>query len=382
MRIKKVDFDLPAFLRECDVDSGGIAIMSKKGEVHTFHITDIRCGAANILKQDALSKGADFALPYGTIECQNSKKEGVLIGTSAQLQKLAQGLKAQPYGLKDIGAQLQLFLKHTRFLFKIMGVVNTNQDSFNPGSRFQGSDAIRQIETMIADGADIIDLGGVSSRPGSKPVPVAKELARVTPVIDLIKKRRLQEKAVFSIDTFVPEVAEHALENGFGIVNDITGLSDERIGRLCAKYGAKLCIMHMQNDPSTMQQNPRYEDVILEVEDFFHARLQKAYDCGLRTNDIILDVGIGFGKSLEHNLTLLNSHTHFQKFGCELLVGASRKSMIDKIHPSSVSQRLPGTLAAHIKAYQNGANIIRAHDVKEHRQAFDVLQAIEKQTIP
>jgi len=162
------------------------------------------------------------------------------------------------------------------------------------------------------------------------------------------------------------------LKSGFNFVNDITGASNEEVVKLAVEFGAKLCIMHMQGTPQTMQENPCYHDVMVEVSEFFEERIAKCEALGMRREDIILDVGIGFGKTLEHNLMLIKNMGHFKKFGCEVLVGASRKSMIDKIVPTPTEKRLAGTLAIHLKSVENGANVVRCHDVEEHFQALAV----------
>lgn len=260
-----------------------------------------------------------------------------------------------------------------------MGVLNANEDSFFKDSRFNESQAISKIETLITDGADIIDIGAVSSRPGSSPVKPEIELKRVKNIVDSIYEQKLYEKAAFSIDSYEPLVIDYVLNRGFKIVNDITGLQNEEVIKLTAKYNATAVIMHMQNNPTNMQESPTYENVILEVEEFLKKQAQKAQSFGVE--DIILDVGIGFGKTLEHNLLLLRNLEHFRHLGFELLIGASRKSMIDKIVSSSIEQRLPGTLAIHLEAINNKASIIRCHDVKEHYQAIKVQEAINKQEI-
>jgi dihydropteroate synthase len=259
-----------------------------------------------------------------------------------------------------------------------MGVINANEDSFFEGSRFQSKEAIKQIDKMIEAGASIIDIGAVSSRPGAISVSVEEEIARMRPICDQIHKEKWYERATFSVDSYTPEVVEMALQSGFSLINDITGGENEAIINLAVKYDAKLCIMHMQGSPQTMQLDPHYEDVMVEVSAFFESRIAKCEALGLPRDKIILDVGIGFGKSLEHNLTLIKNMEHFKHFGCELLVGASRKSMIDKIIPSSPEERLPGTLALHLKAVENGASIVRCHDVGEHQQSLAVWQAVEK----
>ena len=266
-----------------------------------------------------------------------------------------------------------------QFNRKIMGVVNANEDSFYKDSRFNDTKAILKIEQMIIDGASIIDLGGVSSRPGSIPVSPSEELSRVKPIIDLIYSQKLYEKVKFSLDSYEPKVLDYGLNKGFNIVNDITGLSNDEVCKVASKYSAQVVIMHMQNDPRNMQNNPKYKNVILDIDDFFKQRVEKAKSYGLK--DIVLDVGIGFGKTLEHNLLLLKNLNYFKHFGYELLIGASRKSMINQIVESSIEERLPGTLAIHLESINNGASIIRCHDVKEHFQAIKVQEAINKTEI-
>jgi len=202
------------------------------------------------------------------------------------------------------------------------------------------------------------------------------ELERIKPVCDAIAEAKLYEKVTFSIDSYTPSVVAYALESGFGLVNDISGASDEVLIELAVGFGAKYCIMHMQGTPQTMQKDPQYEDVMVEVDAFFAERIAKCEALGMKRENIILDVGIGFGKSLEHNLTLLKNLEHFGHFGCEVLIGASRKSMIDKIITTPTEERLPGTLALHLKAVENGASIVRCHDVREHKQALAVLKAL------
>lgn len=368
--------DTKAALKALDVESGGVGIMAKKMELLYFFIKDLQTPAANILKQDALSIGAELAVPGGVILCEQPTYDCILIGTRKHMELLSKKELAQPFGLKAVATELKKFLSTKTYPTQIMGVINANDDSFFAGSRFKAEDAIKQINNMIDNGADIIDIGAVSSRPGADEVSAQEELARVKPICDIIRSEKLYEKATFSIDSTTPDVVEYALNSGFSLINDITGASDEAIINLAVKYDAKLCIMHMQGTPKTMQKDPKYEDVMVAVSDFFAERISKCEALGLSREKIILDVGIGFGKTLEHNLTLIKNMTHFKVFGCEVLVGASRKSMIDKIITSTPEQRLPGTLAIHLKAVENGASIVRCHDVAEHQQALTVLRAM------
>ncbi len=363
-------------LKTLGVESGGVGIMAKKMELMYFYFNDLRCPAANILKQDALSIGADLAVPSGVILCEKEVYDCILIGTRKHMEVLSRKELAQPFGLKTVANALKKFLSVKSKSTQIMGIINANDDSFFEGSRFQKEDANAQIKQMIADGADIIDIGAVSSRPNADMVSELVEQGRIKPICDAISSEKLYENTIFSIDSYTPSVVEYALKSGFGIINDITGASNEAIIKLAVKYDAKLCIMHMQGTPQTMQDNPSYKDVMVEVSAFFEERIAKSEALGLERKNIILDVGIGFGKTLEHNITLIKNMAHFQVFGCEVLVGASRKSMIDKIIATPTEERLAGTLAIHLKAVENGASIVRCHDVKEHVQALAVAKML------
>lgn len=360
------------FLKDLKVHGGGVSIMAKKMELLYFFIKDLKTPAVNILKQDALSIGAELATPSGVITCEKEQYECLLVGTRKHIEILSKKELAQPFGLKTLARELENFLKVKEHKLKIMGVINANDDSFFEASRFRVDDAIDKIEEMIAEGANIIDIGAVSSRPHAPLVSETEELARMKEICRIIKMKKLYEKVSFSIDSYAPMVIEHALKSGFNLVNDITGASNNEVIKLAVKYGAKLCIMHMQGTPQTMQENPQYEDVMLELSEFFETRIANCETLGLARENIILDVGIGFGKTLEHNLMLIKNMGHFKKFGCEVLVGASRKSLIDKIVPSPIEKRLAGTLAIHLKSVENGANIVRCHDVQEHFQALAV----------
>ncbi|WP_419676139.1 dihydropteroate synthase [Aliarcobacter butzleri] len=367
--------DSKKFFENLGCDSGGISILSKKSKLHTLYIKDLHVGAANILKQDALSIGADLAVPNGVIIAKDKYVNALLIGTTKHFENLAKKELAQPFGLKELAKSLKDYVKEQNYPTKIMGVLNANEDSFFKNSRFDNSEACLKIEKMIEDGANIIDIGAVSSRPGSLPVSENIELDRLEDIVQTIYQNKYYEKVDFSIDSFSPKVIEYVLNHGFKIVNDITGLQNDEVCKLVSKYNAQAVIMHMQNNQTNMQEAPFYEDVIIEIDDFFTKRLEKVKSFGVK--DIVLDVGIGFGKTLEHNLLLLKNLEHFKHFGYELLIGASRKSMIDKITPTEVINRLPGTLAIHLESIRNGASIIRCHDVKEHFQAIKVFEAIE-----
>lgn len=374
--------DIKKYLKNIDVDSGGIAILASKASHHILYIRDLHVGAANILKQDALSVGADLAVPRGTVVAKKPFVDCILIATTKHLKLLSKKESIQPFGLKEVAKKLQEILSVQKpSEVEVMGVINANGDSFFKDSRFSGKEAVQAIERMIEDGAHIIDIGGVSSAPKSiyvgaqeEYVGAQEELERVKPILDVIQDEKLYDRVKFSIDSFEPTVVSYALESGFKIVNDITGLSNSEVCRLCASYGASAVIMHMQKEPKTMQDNPTYEHILSDIYSFFEDRIEFAQSYGVK--DIILDVGIGFGKTLEHNLLLIKHQEHFLRLNKKLLVGASRKSIIDKISPSSVEDRLGGTLALHLEAIKNGASIVRVHDVAEHTQALRVYQAL------
>jgi len=354
----------------------GAKILKDKANLNLIYIKDIKAPAANILKQDALSIGADLAVSRDTVTCRDEFSDAVLILNDAQLKILSKKELAQPFGLKKLATELKEFLVEKNHKVRVMGILNANEDSFFSGSRFNGKEALLHVKKMIEEGASIIDLGGVSSRPGSEGVSEEEELSRIKPIIDMIYEAKLYKKVDFSIDSYSPLCVKYALEHGFSIVNDITALQSDEVAKLVASFNATVVLMHKSGTTKDMQKNPEYKNIILEVDEFFQERIKRAKSFGIK--NIVLDVGIGFGKSLEHNLLLIKHHAHFLHLGYELLIGASRKSMIDMISKSNVEDRLSGTLTLHLKAVEEGTSIVRVHDVKEHVQAFRVQNALQK----
>lgn len=258
---------------------------------------------------------------------------------------------------------------------KIMGILNVTPDSFSDGGQFTGIDtALSQIEKMISEGASIIDIGGESTRPGADPVSVEDELDRTIPVLD--KAIDSFPDTLFSIDTTKYEVANKAIEAGAHIINDVSGLEKEpRFVELCRKSGCAYICMHSQGDPKTMQNNPSYSDVIDDIYTFFEKKISELNAGGVE--NIMLDPGIGFGKTLSHNSRLIGDLDHFSSLKYPILVGASRKSMIGKILGSrDVDDRLIGTIAIHYHCLMKGASIIRVHDVKEAADSIKIFNAV------
>ena len=257
----------------------------------------------------------------------------------------------------------------------IMGVLNVTPDSFyDGGRRLEPEKAIADGVEMVAAGADIIDIGGESTRPGAPSVSEEEELGRILPVI---RGLRRAIRAPISIDTYKSNVACAALGEGADIVNDISGLRfDPAMAAMIAEEGVPVVLMHMQGTPRTMQVEPRYGDVVREVRDFLASQISHALGKGIEPEKIIIDPGIGFGKTLDHNLSLLRNLPALATLGQPLLVGASRKTFIGKILNLAPDERLEGSLAAAVAAVLAGANMIRAHDVKETRRAVNMADAI------
>ena len=258
----------------------------------------------------------------------------------------------------------------------IMGVLNVTPDSFSDGGEFFATDAaIAGGIRMALEGADIIDVGGESTRPGSEPVSVKEELQRVVPVI---KKLCAEINISISIDTSKPEVASVALDAGASIINDVTaGRGDEKMLPLAAERTAAIVLMHMKGEPRTMQKNPHYEDVVTDVADFFRQQYGRALECGVDPMTIAFDPGIGFGKTLEHNLTLLKNLERLRVHDRPLVVGVSRKSFLGKLMNSSeMSTRAAPTIALTGILRVRGADILRVHDVKENVAALRAAEAV------
>lgn len=257
----------------------------------------------------------------------------------------------------------------------VVGVVNVTPDSFSDGGRFlDPSAAIDHGVELVRQGADLLDIGGESTRPGAHPVPEAEELRRVLPVIEGLKAR---VGVPLSIDTYKPSVAEQAVAAGASVVNDVAaGRTGNSMLEVVARTGAGYIAMHMQGTPESMQQHPVYRDVVVEVRQFFRDVLGRAEGAGIPAERVVLDVGIGFGKNLEHNLELLGRLGAFRELKRPLMLGVSRKSFIDKLVGSTVEHRLPGGLAAACMAIAEGVSMIRTHDVTETVQALRVAEAI------
>lgn len=259
---------------------------------------------------------------------------------------------------------------------RIMGILNVTPDSFSDGGLFDKPDAaLAQARAMVAEGADILDIGGESTRPGAGFVEIEDEIARTAPVIEAI--RAVQDTPI-SIDTRKAPVAKAALAAGAALVNDVAAFTfDPAMADVTAQAGAPCCLMHAQGDPATMQNDPTYNDVVLDVYDFLEARVQRAEAAGIRRDQIIVDPGIGFGKTLAHNLELLKNLSVFHGLGCAVLLGASRKRFIGTLGNAPDAQdRMPGSVAIALHGIRQGVQILRVHDTLATRQAVSLHMAV------
>ncbi|GIX31084.1 MAG: dihydropteroate synthase [Porticoccaceae bacterium] len=262
----------------------------------------------------------------------------------------------------------------------VMGVLNVTPDSFSDGGALYGPRGLDQAalleraEAMVAAGADILDVGGESTRPGARPVPREEELARVVPALRLLRRHFA---VPLSVDTSDPEVMRAAAGEGADLINDVRALRRPGALQAAAASGLAVCLMHMPAEPPEMQRNPQYGDVVAEVERFLQARVEQAVEAGISPERILVDPGFGFGKTLEHNLALLRALPRLRSLGRPLLVGVSRKRMVGELTGREVAERLAGSLALALLAVERGADVVRVHDVAETVDALTVLARVE-----
>ncbi len=255
----------------------------------------------------------------------------------------------------------------------VMGIVNATPDSFFDGGRYNDIERVRsRIDRFLEEGADIIDIGGESTRPGADLVPVEEELMRIVPAVE----HAVGKGAFVSVDTRKPEVAGRVLGMGAHMINSVEGLRSPELTGLVADHGASVTIMHMKGDPRTMQDDPTYGDVVEEVRGYLDGQVGIAVEAGIAREGIVIDPGIGFGKTLEHNLAILNGLDRFLDMGQPLMIGTSRKSVIGKVLDLPPEERLEGSVASCVMALVKGASIFRVHDVLETRRALDMAHSI------
>jgi dihydropteroate synthase len=374
------------------VDPTGIKLMKGKTLHYNLKVEGIDPRTANLLKQEMLSVGGDAALDKRGLDCSSSSTDALLMGTEKQFEKLFSKLEQYP-NLHPFGQSLREILrnlsrayytircrKRTFTLGKrtlLMGVLNVTPNSFSDGGLFfDKKTAIAHGLKMVEEGADFIDIGGESTRPGSKPLGLDEELRRVIPVIESLAK---EVDAPISIDTYKSAVAKKAIEAGAQIINDISGLNlDPSLSQVAAKEDVPLVLMHIRGNPETMQKKIHYDSLFSEIIQYLRNSIQRAESAGVDPEQIIIDPGIGFGKTVEDNLLILKNLQEFKILGKPLLLGTSRKSFIGKILNADVTGRLEGTLSSIVVGALNGAHIIRCHDVLQAKRAIAITDAVRQ----
>jgi dihydropteroate synthase len=391
----KTENQAEEMLREMDVSPEGIKIMRHKAVHRVVKVSGIDVRAASIMKQEMLSKGGEVAAPWVLYKLEPGKTDVVVMGTHRQFEDLLEKLKQQPFGLKKIGEEIRQALsnyersagiiKAGRFELdltartQVMGIVNVTPDSFSDGGRFDSTDsAVKHAKQLIDDGADVLDIGGESTRPGAGIVDIDEELRRTIPVIERLAG---EVNVPISIDTYKPEVASRALAAGATIINDISGLSNEGMVELAVTSSLPVIVMHMQGAPRNMQDNPEYDDVVFEVCQWLADRTDKLIAAGIKKENIMIDPGIGFGKNFNHNLEILNRLAEFKSLGYPLVLGTSRKAFIGAILDAPADDRVEGTIATVLHGVEQGAGIVRVHDVRQVSRACRVMDAVKRRSV-
>ena len=379
-------------LGKVGVDTAGMRQMEGKALHLNLKVEGIDPRTANLLKQEMLSLGGDAAVDGRGLDCSLKSTDTILMGTQKQIEKL--GLKLDQYPkLHPLGQELRETLQNITKVRPplrcrnrtlplgertlLMGVLNVTPDSFSDGGLYFDQDkAIAHGLRMVEEGADLIDVGGESTRPGSKPLALEEELKRIIPVIETLAGK---VDVPITIDTYKSAVASRAIDAGARIINDISGLHfDPAVAKVAAKHDTPLILMHIRGTPETMQKEVHYRSLLSEILQSLRESIQKAESFGVDPDQIIIDPGIGFGKTLEHNLLIIKHLSEFRVLGKPILLGTSRKSFIGKILNAEVDQRLEGTLSTIAIGVLNGAHIIRGHDVLPAKKVIAVADAIRK----
>ncbi len=381
--------DVRAALHQARVSGAGVEIMENKALFRVVRVAGLDVRAANILKQEMLSRGGEVATSREVYELEGRSADCVIMGTLTQFERLLPKLRQQPFGLRRLGASLEAALRnyddprpacHPGLRLEeaplLMGVVNVTPDSFSDGGDCADpAAAVRAALRMVEEGADLVDVGGESTRPGSERLPLEEELERVLPVVKALGP---DLPGRISVDTYKAKVAAAALEAGAYMINDVSALRmDREMVAVVRDAGCPVVLMHMLGKPKTMQDAPVYRDVVEEVYGFLLRRLEWAVDNGLKEENLLVDPGIGFGKTVVHNLELLRNLAVFRCLGRPLVVGASRKRFLGEILGlPDPKERDQATAATTVAATFAGAHIVRVHRVGVNRDAARVARAI------
>ncbi|MEF8835554.1 MAG: dihydropteroate synthase [Candidatus Thermoplasmatota archaeon] len=377
--------EIKELLKDMGCDKRGIEIMAPKSDMILISANGLDPRGANILKQEFLSSGGEVAVPWEALDLSDEKSDILMMGTPSQYERVKKKLQEQPFDLPKLAEEIEEAIENhyssTSLPWdhedcEIMGVLNVTPDSFYEGGEYERvEEAVERGIAMAEEGADIIDIGGESTRPGSDRISVEKELERILPVIEELDSKL---DIPISVDTYKPKVAEEAVEAGADIVNDVFGLRKEGMAEKISELDVPIIIMHMQGTPKNMQKSPQYEDVIDDITEYFYERIEFAKDKGIKEENIILDPGIGFGKKLNHNLEIIRRLDEFCSLGHPILLGASRKSFLGEILGKEAENRLFGSLAVSTLAVEKGVSILRVHDLMENKDVVKTVEAVER----
>lgn len=359
--------DIESELENIGFDSSYKKTASDKFIYKNIKIFDLTCAQINILKQTALSVGADCASHRDVITGNIEKSNAILGGSYSQIKKIAEKLKSQPFSLNYLAENLIKELEQSPKKTKLVGILNVTPDSFSDGGKYiEPASAIKHACQLIEDGADIIDIGAESTRPFSEGVSADEQIRRLKPVLNELKN--IDFPLPISIDTRSSEVADFALNNGASIINDVSGLDyDSKMVDIISKYGAKVIIQHSKGNPENMQINPKYDNVVEEVYLNLSNKIAYAKSKGIAEENIIADIGIGFGKTKEDNFKLLERIEDFKSLNLPLMVGLSRKSLLGvPDDDNALKDALSAALSYPLM--RKGVDYLRVHNVKIHKQ--------------
>lgn len=371
--------DIVSEIASVGYDSSYAPVASNKFRYKNLKIFNLTSPQANILKQLALSVGADCATNRDVITCKVEKSSCILGGSISQLGKIADKLKAQPFGLRVLADKLQQVIRTRQTIqpkTKILGILNITENSFSDGGKFLDfNSAIKHLNELINDGADIIDIGAESTKPKSEPVAPEVQLKRIVPVLDYINDNNI--KVPISIDTRSAEVASRCIEKGASIINDVSGFDfDRRMPEVIAQNEqVKIIIQHSKGTPENMQNSPIYENLADEIYKSLYDKVNYAISKGIKKENIIIDPGIGFGKTREHNFEILRRWKELKTTGCPVLIGLSRKSLLGMSEATNDEKDMY-SLALDSILISGGIDYIRVHNVKMHRKLIDMLNTL------
>lgn len=360
-------------LKDIGFDNSYVHKASEKFYYKNIKIFNLSVAQANILKQTAISVGADCATHRETITGKIELSDCILGGSISQLRKIALKLSAQPFGLKKLGEDIIDYINRAeKTLTKIVGVLNLTKNSFSDGGEFYEFDnAVKHLEEMIEEGADIIDIGAESTKPYSQAVNDEQQLAVLIPIMDYINKNNI--KTPISIDTRSARVAEECLKRGASIINDVSGFDyDEMMSEVIAKYGAKVILQHSKGTPENMQQNPVYGNLMDEIYLSLKNKIEFAVLKGIKKENIIIDPGIGFGKTREDNFEIIKRVEELKSTGCPVMLGLSRKSLLNMPEKDNFTKDI-FTVALNTTAVYKHVDFLRVHNVKLNKMLLELL---------